>query len=144
MFSLFKKKLTIENNDKNKETEKNDYPMKILFLGRTDKTSLIIKFTENSDSQDFPNHTNKCYKKNIIIDDKLVKFDIWNSPENEMIIKILAKDSYGFILVFDISSKYTFNYISYYLELLEEIPPLDDGKIACKVLVGNNCDTNER
>ena len=35
------------------------------------------------------------------------------------------KDSDGFILVFDVTSKYTFNYISNWLKVIEETSSLD-------------------
>ena len=48
MFSIFKKKKVIENNEKKeKNDEKENYSMKILLLGDGGKTSLCRRFTEN-------------------------------------------------------------------------------------------------
>ena len=51
------------------------------------------------------------------------------------------KDSVGFILVFDVSSKYTFDDIPIWLKLIEENCGEEN---YCKILVGNKCDITDR
>ena len=45
------------------------------------------------------------------------------------------KDSDGFILVFDVTSKYTFNYISNWLKVIEETSSLDLVKFQLEINV---------
>ena len=56
-------------------------------------------------------------------------------------MKIFIKDSIGFILVFDVSSKHTFDDIPDWLKLIEENCGEEN---YCKILVGNKCDKTDR
>jgi small GTP-binding protein len=117
-----------------------DYLFKILLIGESsaEKTQFVDKFIgENCPIRgDFT-------IKIINIEGKIIKLQIWDTAGQERfrtITKTYYKGAQGLILIFDVTDQNSFINMSRWIKQIEA----DAVKNLCKVLVGNNCDKQNR
>lgn len=122
-----------------------DYLLKIVMVGDTSvgKSNLLSRyilneFCENSKSTigvDF-------VTKDLLINDKLIKAQIWDTAGQEKfrsLIKNYYTNANGFILVYDVTNKKSFENLQYWLEVVKST-----GSPDAKVLfVGNKIDLED-
>ena len=124
-----------------------DVKYKIMVLGesRTNKTSLIKRYTKNVFGGAYFTTVGMDFQDKIIeIDSKKIRLQIWDTAGQERfrnVTKSYFQSSHGFVLVYDITDKYTFDNLDFWMNLIKLNGP-ENSKI---ILVGNKCDlSNER
>ena len=116
--------------------------LKLMVIGesRVGKTSIIGRYTDDYISGVYLSTVGIDYQeKTIKIGEKLVKLEIWDTAGQER-FKIIAKNYFqnsdGFLLVYDISLRESFERLTFWHEQLKLNAPLN-----CRFLVvGNKCD----
>ena len=79
--------------------------------------------------------------KIIEIEDKKVNMQIWNSAERfRNVAKNYLESTQGFLLVYDITDKESFEKLHFWMELIKN----NSQKNIKLVLVGNNCDLSDK
>ena len=124
-----------------------EYLFKVMVVGptATGKTSLIMRFTENS----FPTVHNLTIgldvkHKTIHIDDKTVKLQIWDTAGQERyrsVVNMHYRGAHGCIGVFDMTSRNSFEELKDNLEHVQELYELTGSRI---ILLGNKSDLQEQ
>jgi small GTP-binding protein len=115
---------------------------KVLLCGNssTGKTSLIKKYIDNEINENTISTIGVDYNSKIFkIKEKLIKIMIWDTAGQERFRSIIScyfKGAHGIILVFDISSKKTFDDLSYWMDTIFTYGELDKNLI----LIGNKTD----
>ena len=124
-----------------------DVKYKIFVLGesRTDKTALIKRYTKDQFGGIYLTTVGMDFQDKIIdIDDKKIRLQIWDTAGQERfrnVTKSYFQSSHGFVLVYDITDKDSFEKIDFWMNLIKLNGP-DNPKL---ILVGNKCDLiNER
>ena len=126
--------------DKNKD---NVIKYKILLLGNTQvgKTSMLKRFCDEQYNEDTLSTIGIDAKTKFINHkDRKIQLDIWDTAGQERFLSITKntyKGSDGIILMYDLTSKKTFNSINNWIKGIKEA--IDINRIAI-VLVGNKCD----
>lgn len=118
-----------------------DYLFKILFLGDSNvgKTSIVNSYCDN----DFSNSNTigvDFNSKITEINNKLIKFNIWDTSGDEKfrnIVNCYYKGARGIILVFDITNYDSFENLHNWMN---DINDNSDNYFVPIVLVGNKCD----
>lgn len=116
--------------------------IKILIIGETavGKSCLLLRFAEDKFNQDFLTTIGIDFKvRHVIIDDAKIKLQIWDTAGQEKfrtIAKGYFRGANGIIIVFDVTSRDTFNQCKTWMNSIKETmtEPVDI------VLVGNKCD----
>lgn len=116
--------------------------IKILIIGETavGKSCLLLRFAEDKFNQDFLTTIGIDFKvRHMIIDDAKIKLQIWDTAGQEKfrtIAKGYFRGANGIIIVFDVTSRDTFNQCKTWMNSIKETmtEPVDI------VLVGNKCD----
>ena len=128
------------------QKEKKSNNVRILTLGSSavGKTSLVVRFTEN---RFFETHISTIgvdfVKKEITLNGTPLAVQIWDSAGQEKyksVSKQYFQKAQGILLVFDLTSRQSFNEVSSWLEMIkkETVSGLPI------VLVGNKSDLSER
>ena len=126
------------------KTEGVDIVYKILLLGESSvgKTSIILRYIENSFNQSDISTCGidvKC--KYVSSDDKKIKLDIWDTAGQERfrgLTKNYFRGAHGFILVYDITNKLSFDKLKGWIkDAKEKIQDENSFKMA---IVGNKKD----
>ena len=91
-----------------------DLHYKLLFLGDTSvgKTSLLLRYTEDTFDSSLPTVGVDVKYKYLSYENKKIRLDIWDTAGQERfrgIAKNYFRGAHGFIFVFDITKKDTFN-----------------------------------
>ena len=123
-----------------------DYSEKIILLGQSavGKTNLIIRFTENKFYAEFISTIGFDYKSKIISLNnskknlKLFLYDTAGQERHEALCKSLYKKVDGIILVYDITSRESFDYIP---KWVKEIKQYNEN--FSMMLIGNKIDDEE-
>ena len=123
-----------------------DYSEKIILLGQSavGKTNLIIRFTENKFYAEFISTAGFDYKSKIISLNnskknlKLFLYDTAGQERYEALCKSLYKKVDGIILVYDITSRESFDYIP---KWVKEIKQYNENFSI--MLIGNKIDDEE-
>jgi len=104
------------------------------------KSAIVLRFTEDKFNQDLMSTVGLDFKmKTIDIEGQSINVQIWDTAGQEKfrtITKKYYRGASGYILVFDVSNRNSFEHISTWLE---EINDHGDNNML-KVLVGNKCD----
>jgi len=122
--------------------EEYDCLVKLLLLGDSGvgKSAIVMRFTEDRFNQDLMSTVGLDFKmKTIQIGERMVNVQIWDTAGQEKfrtITKKYYRGASGYILVFDVANRNSFEHISTWLE---EINDHGDSNML-KVLVGNKCD----
>ena len=123
------------------------YIIKILTLGDTmvGKSSIVLRFSEDKfDDNQFATIGIDFKTKYIKIGDSSVKVLIWDTAGQEKfqnIAKQYYKGANGVLLIYDISSRKSFERINFWLKELKENNRIDELFIC---LVGNKIDLEEK
>ena len=130
---------------KNKKEKLPEY--KIITLGDSTvgKSSLILKFIDNTFSYDYLATMGIDYKHKIIElkNGKQVNLRIFDTAGQERFKSIslnFIKNANGILLLYDITKKQTFNSINKWIQSIKE----DANEKVSIVLVGNKCDLEEK
>ena len=134
-------------SEKNKEIQRKDpiyfdFRFKIMVLGesKTGKANLIKRYTQNKFEGIYLTTVGVDFHDKVIqIEDKKIRLQIWDTAGQERfrnVSKNYFHSSDGFLLVYDITSLYSFKSLNYWLEQIRLNAPEN---IKC-VLVGNNSD----
>ena len=123
-----------------------DYSEKIILLGQSavGKTNLIIRFTENKFYTDFISTAGFDYKSKIISLNnskkkvKLFLYDTAGQERYEALCKSLYKKADGIILVYDITSRESFEYIPKWVKEIKQY-----NESFSIMLIGNKIDDEE-
>ena len=130
--------------DKNKD---NVIKYKILLLGNTQvgKTSMLKRFCDEQYNEDTLSTIGIDAKTKFINHkDRKIQLDIWDTAGQERFLSITKntyKGSDGIILIYDLTSKKTFNSINNWIKGINEA--IDINKIGF-VLVGNKSDCEDK
>lgn len=117
---------------------------KLLVVGESGvgKTCMLLRFADNSFEENFLSTIGVDFKvKQIVVDNKKVKLQIWDSAGQERFRNITAsyyRNCSAIIIVYDITSKDSFNKVSDWVEEVRRYVPS-----APLLLVGNKCDLEE-
>jgi len=110
----------------------------------TGKTSLLVRFIDNTFNETFVKTVGIDFKSKIFqVEGKSFKLQIWDTAGDEGFRSIASSYYSGvqaIIIVFDLSSKESYNNISNYLQ---DISRFSDRR-ALKMLIGNKRDEIER
>ena len=123
-----------------------DFLFKILVIGESSvgKTCLLLRYTEDTFNASHLATIGIDFKlKELMIDDKLIKLQIWDTAGQDRyksITKTYYKGSQGIVLVYDVTSMDTFEKIQHWIKQIEN----NASRNVKKVLVGNKCDKEER
>lgn len=119
-----------------------DMQIKILMIGDSGvgKTSMLIRFANDKYSQTFISTIGIDFKiKNIQINDKMIKLQIWDTADQERFRTITTsyfRSAQGIVLVYDVTDKQSFASIKHWLYQIQ----LHSDSNVNKILVGNKCD----
>ena len=126
--------------------EKYDQKLKIMVLGETrvGKTSLIRKYIKNQFGDNYLSTVGIDFQEKVIqVNDKLILLQLWDTAGQERfrdIAKNYIKSADGVLLVYDITSKQTFEKLDYWHKTLKE----NAHEHIKYIIVGNKCDLNEK
>lgn len=122
-----------------------DFMFKLLVVGESGvgKTCMLLRFADNSFEENFLSTIGVDFKvKQIVVDEKKVKLQIWDSAGQERFKNITAsyyRNCSAIIIVYDITSKDSFNKVSDWVEEVRRYVPS-----APLLLVGNKCDLEDK
>jgi small GTP-binding protein len=119
---------------------------KLIMLGDSavGKTSLLVRYTENSFSAQFLTTLGFDYRrKELVINGEALTLQIWDTAGQEnfrSITKSYMRGADGAALVFDVTSRETFNRINAWIDTVTDtaVRPID------VVLIGNKIDAGSR
>ena len=117
-----------------------NYKFVVIGASDTGKTNLINRYVNNEyDNHSYHTTGATFARKTVTLDnDETINCDIWDTAGSERyrsLLRIFIKNSHGIIIVYDISRKYTFDEIRYYLDLIDYARPN-----VIVALVGNKID----
>lgn len=118
---------------------------KLLVVGESGvgKTCMLLRFADNQFDENFLSTIGVDFKvKEIVCDEKKVKLQIWDSAGQERFRNITSsyyRNCSGIIIVYDITSKDSFEKVSDWVEEVRRYVPT-----APLLLVGNKCDLEDK
>eukprot|EP01121_Diplochlamys_sp_Union-15-3_P001377 TRINITY_DN1119_c0_g1_i1.p1 TRINITY_DN1119_c0_g1~~TRINITY_DN1119_c0_g1_i1.p1 ORF type:complete len:201 (-),score=40.50 TRINITY_DN1119_c0_g1_i1:110-685(-) len=119
-----------------------DKLLKLLIIGDSNvgKSSLLLRFTENSFNDKFTSTVGVDFKiKTLLIDGKKIKLQIWDTAGQEKFRTITSsyyRGTHGVVVMFDLNNPETFEHVQTWIS---EIDSSCTSSIE-KLLVGNKCD----
>lgn len=122
-----------------------DYMFKLLVVGESGvgKTCMLLRFADDKFEENFLSTIGVDFKvKEIIVDDKKVKLQIWDSAGQERFRNITAsyyRNCSAIIIVYDITQHDSFERVSEWVEDVKKFVP--DAPL---LLVGNKCDLEDQ
>lgn len=124
---------------------KNDDKMSIVMLGGggVGKSCLTIRFVVNKFTEEYDATIEDAYQKSVIVDDKICHVEIVDTAGQEEFQSMLdgwIRGADGVILVYDVSSRQTFEELDYFYDKIVETKGNDPFPL---LLVGNKCDLPE-
>ena len=136
--------MEVNNQDEDLTAMKIDNILKLVIIGDfgVGKTSLILKYTEDSFSEE-PEFDPKFKIKLITFENKGIKMQLWDvkdSKEGGKIDEAHYNRSHGIIFAYDITNRNSFQNIENYINESNKFAQ----KNVCKILVGNKCDQPNR
>jgi small GTP-binding protein len=123
-----------------------DYMCKLLLLGDSGvgKSALMMRFAEDAFKGTFISTVGIDFKmKTVNIGGKRVKIQIWDTAGQERfrtITKTYYRGAQGYVLVFDITAKDSFDHVKYWLGEIKK----NGNDFVPKVLVGNKSDLEDK
>ncbi len=133
-------------SDNEEESDPYDQKIKIMILGETlvGKTALITRYTKNSFAGTYLTTVGIDFQyKSLNINDKKIKVEIWDTAGQERfrnIAKNYFHSSDGFLLLYDITCRDSFEKISFWHEQIKINSPQNTKWM----LIGNKCDLEEK
>lgn len=122
-----------------------DYLFKILILGNSDvgKSSISVRYIDNEFSNSPIITMGSDFKaKNVKIDDKIIRCQIWDSGGQERFHTITSsyyRGAHGIIIVYDIIDNKSFTAVNQWLQEIN----LYANENVCKMVLGNKCDLSD-
>ncbi|KAM9993879.1 hypothetical protein ACTFIZ_011859 [Dictyostelium cf. discoideum] len=119
---------------------------KILLIGDSavGKTSLLLRFADNSFQETSVNMTCVDYKnKNVIIDGRTFNLQIWDTAGQERFRTITSsfyRGAHGVLVCYDVTDQLTYNNVRLWMQEIQRYAVLG----VSRVLVGNKCDLEDR
>ena len=136
-----------ERNDSSyNESSSYDEKIKLMVIGETrvGKTALIKKYTKDTFGGAYLTTVGIDFQEKIInVEDKVVKLQIWDTAGQERfrnIAKNYFHTSDGFLIVYDISNKESFEKLDFWYEQIKLNAPENT---KC-IVAGNKCDLEEK
>ena len=133
----------MENADDSVNEDYFDEKIKIMLIGetKTGKTSLISRYCKNEFSgESYISTIGIDFQiKNLVIKKKKIRLQIWDTAGQERfrnIAKNYFQSSDGFLVVYDIANKDSFETLDYWIEEIKSNSPI----MTQIILVGNKCD----
>ena len=132
------------NNDLDYSLEEESYDERIrmMLLGDSNvgKTSILKRYCKNQFSESYISSMGIDFEtKYIKVGKKTINLQIWDTAGQER-YKVIAKNYYnksdGFIIVYDITNKNSFDSISNWVKDIKELASYDNKNI----ILGNKCD----
>jgi len=126
--------------------ESYDQKIKIMIIGESlvGKTSLITRYTNNSFSGDYLTTVGIDFQTKFLnINDKTIKVELWDTAGQERfrnIAKNYFQSSDGFLIVYDITSKTSFEKLSFWNEQVN----LNAPEKTKYIIIGNKKDLEEK
>ena len=123
-----------------------DYLLKYVIVGvsTVGKSNLLLRYIQNQfEPQYYLTFGNEFKAKNIQIDNRIFRLQIWDTsgPENfHSLTMSYFKNSVCVLIVYDITSRETFEKASHWIEDFKSQSP----KTISMILVGNKCDLNDK
>eukprot|EP00761_Pharyngomonas_kirbyi_P000030 gb/GECH01000030.1/.p1 GENE.gb/GECH01000030.1/~~gb/GECH01000030.1/.p1 ORF type:complete len:171 (+),score=39.32 gb/GECH01000030.1/:1-513(+) len=117
-----------------------EYSLVVLGSGGVGKTALTVQLTQSIFEEEYNPTIYEVYQKDVVVDGKKFKIEILDMAGQEGYEVLRGqhiKKGKGFLLVYDITSKSSFQEISTFAE---EIVRTHDAEDYPCVLVGNKCD----
>ncbi|KAM9994887.1 hypothetical protein ACTFIY_001060 [Dictyostelium cf. discoideum] len=119
---------------------------KILLIGDSavGKTSLLLRFADNSFQETSVNMTSVDYKnKNIVIDGRTFNLQIWDTAGQERFRTITSsfyRGAHGVLVCYDVTDQLTYNNVRLWMQEIQRYAVFG----VSRVLVGNKCDLEDR
>mmetsp|Transcript_2376 Transcript_2376/g.2437 ORF Transcript_2376/g.2437 Transcript_2376/m.2437 type:complete len:216 (-) Transcript_2376:46-693(-) len=119
-----------------------DYIFKIVLIGDTSvgKSSLLVRFSDDQFSDTYVTTIGVDFRfKTMIVKEKIVKVQIWDTAGQERyrsITNAYYRGAEAIIIVFDLSSKDSFNHIQGWIDEISKYT----GPSVFKLILGNKCD----
>src|SRR3990167_615667 len=119
-----------------------EHLFKLVMLGDSGvgKTSLLVRYTDDSFAESFINTIGVDYKiRTVVINEKIIKLQIWDTAGQERFRTIASsyfRNANGLIMVFDLTDTQSFENIQYWLETVKRTT---NNKML-KLLIGNKSD----
>lgn len=119
----------------------NNSILKLILIGdgRVGKTSIINKYINNSFNENENMTTNVSYSEKVLVyQDKKYKFSIWDTAGQEKfnaVTPIYYRDAKGVVLVYDITSRKSFDRVKTWIEELKNF-----NEEAELIILGNKSD----
>ena len=133
----------MENADDSVNEDYFDEKIKIMLIGetKTGKTSLISRYCKNEFSgESYISTIGIDFQiKNLVIKKKKIRLQIWDTAGQERfrnIAKNYFQSSDGFLVVYDIANKDSFETLDYWIEEIKSNSPI----MTQIILGGNKCD----
>ena len=130
------------NSECSLEEESYDERIRIMLIGDSNvgKTSILKRYCKNQFSESYISTVGIDFEtKYIKVGKKTINLQIWDTAGQER-YKVIAKNYYnksdGFIIIYDITNKNSFNSISNWVENIKELASHDNKNI----ILGNKCD----
>ncbi|KAJ6236659.1 ras-like protein [Anaeramoeba flamelloides] len=120
---------------------------KIIIVGRggVGKTALMVRFVQNTFIEEYDPTIEEEYRRQIVIDEETYTLDILDTGGNEeysIIRDVYMRKGDGFLIVYSINARNSFDEVQKYYEQITGAKDSDDVPI---VVVGNKSDLeNER
>ena len=139
----------MEDNDNGLDESQDEESIKVVLIGESGvgKTSIISQFTKGVFNQDLMSTNGATFstkKKEFKDLNKTLSFEIWDTAGQEKyrsLAKMFFKDAAVALIVYDITSRKSFDEIkNYWMNLVKENGP----KQIIMYIVGNKCDLSEK
>lgn len=128
------------------DEEKYDFIFKVLLLGNSNvgKSSLLLRFADNVWSDGFVPTIGVDFKiKSLMVDNKKVKMQIWDTAGEERFRNVIAsyfRGGHGILLIYDITDRETYSSLENWLIEIEK----NSSQNVLKILIGNKSDLNDQ
>ncbi|KII60999.1 Ras-related protein Rab-8A [Thelohanellus kitauei] len=123
-----------------------DYMFKLLLIGESavGKTCILYRLCEDAYNHSFISTVGIDFKmKNLQIDGKIAKLQIWDTAGQERyktITNAYYRGAMGVFIVFDLSSKSSFEKLNFWLKAVED----NCSPNVVKMILGNKCDLSDK
>ena len=121
-----------------------EYRLVVVGSGGVGKSALTIQLTQNQFLDEYDPTIEDSYRKQVEVDNETCLLDILDTAGQEEYSAMreqYMQNGQGFLLIFSLISKPTFNEINSFVELIKRVKDAD--KVPC-VLAGNKCDLPNR
>jgi len=117
-----------------------DIKLVVLGIGAVGKSSITLRFTQGQFEEEYNPTIQETFFKTVPVDDKPATLEILDTAgyeEYEVMQEMYIKQGQGFILVYAIDKKESFEEIK---KIKKRVDRMNDYKQVSAILVGNKCD----